>query len=107
MKRIDEDRMGAALAYLVDTDESCAALKTEVERADYRADAVKDAIFLRSEGGVAVREAIAKTHPEYVSAKDKYFDALQKYEAMKNKRSTENIVVEVWRSLFSGMKKGL
>ncbi len=107
MSRITEDRMSEALAYLCDTDESCASLKTDVERADYRSEAVRDAIFLRSEGSVAERSAIAKTHPEYVTAKDKYFDALQKYEAMKNKRSTENIVFECWRSLFSGMKKGM
>ena len=107
MSRITEDRMSEALAYLCDTDESCAELKTNVERADYRVDAIKDAIFLRSEGGVAVREAIAKTHPEYVAAKEKYFDALQKHEAMRNRRNTENIVFECWRSLFSGMKKGM
>ncbi len=107
MSRITEDRMTEALTYLCDTDESCASLKTDVERADYRSDAIKDAIFLREEGSIAERQAKSKTHSEYVIAKEKYFDALQKYESMKNKRSTENIVFECWRSLYSGMKKGV
>jgi hypothetical protein len=35
-----------------------------------------------------------------------YFTALQEFLAMKNKRSTESIVVDVWRSLNSSRNKG-
>lgn len=107
MSRITEDRMGEALGYLGDTDESCAVLKTNVERFDYKAEAIKDAVFLREEGSVADRQAKAKTHPEYAAAKEKYFKALEEYEKVRNRRSTENIVFEAWRSLYSGMKKGV
>ena len=105
-KPITQDRMEQALQYLTDTDESCAALKSDVERMDYRADAIFDAILLRSDGSVAVKEALAGTHPEYVAAKEKYFDALKDHEAIKNRRSTEAIVIDCWRSLNSNRRMG-
>jgi hypothetical protein len=98
--------MEDAIAYLSETDEAAAEAKTDVEREDYRADAIKDAVFLRSGGNVAERNAIANTHPEHQSAKDKYFAALQRYETMRNKRATESIVVEAWRSVNSNRRQG-
>jgi hypothetical protein len=88
-KPVDQNRMEQALQYLTDTDERCAALKSDVERMDYRADAIFDAILLRSDGSVAVKEALAGTHPEYVAAKEKYFDALKEHEAMRNLRPVQ------------------
>jgi hypothetical protein len=35
-----------------------------------------------------------------------YFDTMQKYEAMRNKRTTETIVVETWRSLNASRRQG-
>lgn len=104
-KPITQDRMEEALQYLCDTDEAVAIARAEQEREDYRAEAVKDAVFLRMEGSVAERTAIAKTHPEYVAAKEKYFTALQKFETLRNRRSTESVVIEAWRSLNAAMRQ--
>lgn len=104
---IDDDRLQRSLVKLAQTDAPIAELHANVERCEYRAKAVKDAIFLRSEGSVAERNAIAGTHPEYSAAMEAYFAALQAHDTMKNERSREVLVVDVWRSLSSARTKGM
>lgn len=100
-------RMEKALHYLAETDEPCALLRADMERAEFKAKAVKDAMVKRLEGTVADRNAEAGASSEYTEAMEVYFDRLGKYEHMRNKRSTETIVIEVWRSLNSSRTKGL
>lgn len=104
---INDARLEKALTKLAQTDALVAELHAEVERAEYRAKAVKDAIFLRSEGSVAERNAIAGTHPEYSAAMETYFAALQSHEALRNERSREVLITDVWRSLSSARTKGM
>lgn len=104
---ISDDRLDEALAKLAATDGPVAKLHADVERAEFRSKAIKDAIFLRSEGSVAERNAIAGTHPEYGAAMEAYFAALQAHDTMKNERSREVLVVDVWRSLSSARTKGV
>lgn len=104
---IDDTRLEHSLKKLAQTDGTVADLHAEAERAEFRAKAIKDAIFLRSEGSVAERNAIAGTHPEYNAAMEKYFEALRAHEAMRNERSREVLVVDVWRSLSSARTKGM
>ena len=56
---IDSDRLQKALTYLATTDEPCADARTQMERAEFKAKAVKDAIFKRLDGSVADRQAEA------------------------------------------------
>lgn len=104
---VEDSRLEQSLKKLAQTDGPVADLHVEAERCEFRAKAIKDAIFLRSEGSVAERTAIAGTHPEYGAAMEKYFDALAKHETMKNERSREMLIVDVWRSLSSARTKGL
>jgi uncharacterized protein (UPF0335 family) len=104
---ISTERLEQSLAKLAETDGAVADLHAEVERSEYRAKAVKDAIFLRSEGSVAERNAISGTHLEYAAAMEKYFAALARHETMKNERSREDIVIQVWRSFSSARTKGI
>jgi hypothetical protein len=104
---IPDKRLDEALAKLAETDAAVAELHANVERAEFRSKAIKDAIFLRSEGSVAERNAIAGTHPEYSAAMETYFAALQAHDTMKNERSREVLVVDVWRSLSSARTKGV
>lgn len=103
---IDEARLGQALRYLATTDNECAELRTRMERFEFRAKAIKDAIFKRLEGSVADRQAEAGSSGEYSAAMDDYFAAMEAYEAMRNKRGTEAIVVEVWRSFQANRRQG-
>lgn len=104
---IDDRRLELALTKLAKTDALVAQLHAEVERAEYRAKAIKDAIFLRSEGSVAERNAIAGTHLEYSAAMEAYFIALQTHEALRNERSKESLVCDLWRSMSSARTKGI
>jgi hypothetical protein len=103
---INESRLSKALTYLAEHDEPCAHLHAAMERAEFKAKAVRDAVFMRLEGTVAERTAQAGASEEYEKAMELYFQFLGTYEAMKNKRATEGVVVDVWRSLNSSRNKG-
>lgn len=102
---ITQDRMEKALTYLAETDEPCAVLKSDMERAEYKAKAMRDAVFLREAGTVAERTAKAGTHDDYAHAMGVYFDFVKLYEATRNKRQTEAIVIETWRSLNANRRQ--
>lgn len=104
---VTDEIMEAALRRLAATDELSAELHTKVERSEFKAKAVKDSIFLRVEGSVAERQAMAGTDPAYTEAMDEYFAALQAHEALRNERTRKVIVIDVWRSLNSARNKGL
>ena len=102
---ISQERMEQALVYLAETDELYARLKSDYERAKWKAKAAFEAIFLRTthENGVkltiAERQAVATNAPEYQEIMDHSFALLLQCEHVRNKRATEEIVFEAWRSL--------
>jgi hypothetical protein len=102
---ITQQRMEEALEYLSDTDEPCAALRADMERAEWKAKRTKSAIFQISTGSVAERNAVADTSTDTEAAYEKYFKAMQEHDAMKNRRATEAIVFEAWRSLNSNRRQ--
>ena len=103
---VTQQRMEQALEYLSDTDETCAALRADMERAEFRAKRTEQAVFKVSDGTVAERTATAKTSPDTEAAYEQYFAALQRFDAMRNRRDTEAIVVETWRSLNANRRQG-
>jgi hypothetical protein len=104
---VTDEILEAALKRLAATDDLSAELHTKVERAEFKAKAIKDAVFLRSEGTAGERSALAGASTDYQSAMDEYFTALQAHEALKNERARKVIVIDVWRSLNSARNKGL
>jgi hypothetical protein len=104
---VTDERLEQALGRLAKTDALSAELHMKMERAEFKAKAVKDAVFLRKEGSVAERQAFAGTSEEYATAMDDYFTALQAHDTIKNERAREVLVIEVWRSLNSARNKGL
>ena len=104
---ITTERMEQALDYLSETDETCAQLHADMERAEWKAKAVRDALFMRLTGTVAERTAQAGASDEYKEAMNRYFDFIAAYEHVKNRRSTEAIVCECWRSVNSNRKQGI
>lgn len=103
---VTQQRMEDALAYLSDTDEPCATLRADMERAEFRAKRTEQAVFKISDGTVAERTAIAKTSPDTEAAFEKYFEAMRDYHAMANRRATESIVIDTWRSLNANRRQG-
>ena len=103
---ISTERMEAALTFMAETDQTCAQLRADMERAEFKARATKDALFMRLTGTVAERTAQAGASEEYETAMNRYFDFIAAYEHVKNKRSTEAIVCECWRSLNANRRQG-
>ncbi len=104
---VTDEILEAALKRLAATDDLSAELHTRVERAEFKAKAVKDAAFLRSEGTAGERSAFAGTSEIYAAAMEDYFAALQAHESLRNERARKIIVIDVWRSLNSARNKGL
>ena len=103
---ISQDRLQAALTYLAETDEPCAQFRADHARAEFKAKSVRNVLFNGSMGTVAERNAKAETSKAYLDAKEEEFENFFQYEKMKNKRITETIVVDTWRSLNAGRNKG-
>lgn len=104
---IDEDRLEKALKYLATTDDDCAGLRADMARTEFKAKAVRAAMVKLSTGSSAsAREAEADTTTEVETAWESHFKAMHAYHAMANKRSTESIVVDTWRSMNANRRQG-
>ncbi len=103
---ISEDRAEKALRFLVDTDERCAMAKGEVERAEFAYKRIRESVFTHADGTVAERQATAAQHPKTVDAHEDYIKALQMYAYIANKRDTEKIVLDVYRTISANKRMG-
>ena len=106
MSALTEERMEQALVYLAGTDLEAAEKLADMERAEHQAKTMKATAFLHLAGTVAEREAAATVAPDVVKAYSAYFAAIRTYNAIKNQRATEVIVIDAWRSVNSGRNKG-
>ncbi len=107
MSEITPERRDQAIHYLAGTDEELAYAVAHVARTEYIAKKKRQLIFLHSTAKtVAERQAEADTHPEVVEAMDTHFEALRHREHLRNKRKTEELVWETWRSENSNRRHG-
>jgi len=103
---ISNERAEQALHYLAETDESCGAAKAHQERMEYKAKAVRQQVFLLEQGTVAERQARAEVDHDYQSVLQQYFHAIKTYSAINNKRETERIVLDTWRTVQANRRSG-
>lgn len=103
---ISYERVEQALTRLAETDQPCADLKADVVRSDKKAKSIHSAIFLRQQGTVKEREAIADNSPDYQDALEDHFKAIELYEGIRNERSRQELVIEVWRSINAARNRG-
>ena len=73
---VTDDILEAALKRLAATDDLVAELHVKADRAEFKAKAVKDAVFLRSEGTAGERSALAGTHEDYKSCDGRILHSL-------------------------------
>jgi len=107
MSTVTQERMESAIAYLAETDTHYADAKADMERAEILRKRARSRIFLTESGTVAERQAKADIHPDVGHADDEYIEGVRVYETLRAKRERAGTVIEVWRSLYSGMKRGL
>lgn len=103
---ISNDRLEKALTYLSQTDEQSAKLKADVARREYACDLTRRRVFLLATGGVEERKAFAEVHEDVQRAESERADAILAYEKIKARRTTEALVVDVWRSIEASRRQG-
>lgn len=103
---ISEERAEKALRFLVDTDERCAEAKADMERSEYAYKRAKEMVFIHAEGTVAERQATAAMHPKVKEAHEHYVGTIAMYSHIANKRDTERIVLDMFRTLSANKRMG-
>ena len=103
---ITEDRLMLALKYLAETDEPAAKARAVLESLVDQRKTVKACGFLEAEGTQEKRVSEAYTSSEYVSHINRIKEATYDYELMRNKRKTEELIVDVFRSLNANRRAG-
>lgn len=104
---ISKERLEKALSYLVDTDEPAAqakALMTRLEDAKKTVQALE--YFKSPEGSAAGKTQDALASKAYRDHIELLGNAVADYELLRNKRATETLVVEIWRSVNANQRRG-
>lgn len=103
---VTDERMEKALKYLATTDEESAELKTQVARCEYLGKRIRARQFLMAEGSVEAKKATAETSQEALLADEDLSRAILAYEKIRAKRTTEELVIEVWRTASANRRQG-
>lgn len=99
------DRLGEAMVFLSTTDEEYAALRTNAERLEAKAKAVRAAVFLHEQGTIAERQAKAEVSEDYWRAYEEYLAANQAAEVLGNKRDTHDRAIDCVRTIEASRRK--
>lgn len=103
---VGPERLRKALIYLAETDEPFAKAKALVEGLSEQRKTIKAVAYLQSTGSQGDRTEMAYACAAYKQHIDKLNDAIYDFEIMRNKRSTESLIVEVWRSFNAARRSG-
>ena len=102
---ITEERLEKAMIYLAHTDEEAAKAKALCKKLEKIERIIRGEAFLRANGTVAEREAKAVTSEQYKEhvayAENCWVDA----ELLDNKRHTEEVIVDVWRTMSANLRR--
>ena len=91
---------------LIETDRKLAELRVKWERDKRKCKRKASAIFLRTTGNIPEREAQVDENPEYQTSEAAEMTALLEYEALKNRRDTDRLVIEFWKSYQRAVREG-
>lgn len=103
---ISDDRLQKALTYLAQTDEEAANAKASMKALEQKRKTIKGLAFIEASGTVGEREAKAYASQEYQDIVEQYENAVADAELYANKRKTEELIIEVWRSSNANRRRG-
>ena len=103
---ISEGRLQKAMTYLAETDEPAAKARALVEGLKNQEKTIIALVFLKTTGTNQEREMSARVAAVHSEWQKKYQDAVADYELYRNKRKTEELVVEVWRTIQANQRRG-
>ena len=103
---IKEDRLQKALTYLAETDEPAARAKAYMVGLDKQEKTVLGMELLKVTGTNPERDGKARNSDSYKQWQEMYQNAVMDYELYRNKRATEELIIEVWRSENANRRRG-
>lgn len=103
---ISDEKVQKALTYLSETDEPCAKAKSFLMGTEKQEKTVIAVEYANGDGGVEERKQAAYRSPAYTDWKNKYQEAVYDFEIMRNRRTTAELIVEVWRSVNANRRHG-
>ena len=106
---ISEQRLEKALIYRAETDEDHAKLKTQVEYLDWKKKKLKgDFITNKCSDNLSlvVRGEKWYASEEYGKFIEEHKEVYEKFNIMDNKRKTEGIIIDLFRTLEASRRKG-
>ena len=105
--QITDERLTKALTYLAETDQACAYAKALVEGLSEQRKTLKSILMMKSlQKSNDMRTADAYASEQYQEHVEKLQNAIADYETMRNKRMTEQLIIEVWRSCNANRRNG-
>lgn len=103
---VTDKKMEDALEFLSSTDCLSAEAKTDVARKEFLAKRVRARQFLLAEGNIEARKATAETSQEASEADEAWATAILAYEKLRARRTTAELLVEVWRTTSANRRQG-
>jgi DNA mismatch repair ATPase MutL len=103
---INYNDAAVALDYLLQTDEEAARTKVVYEALYEQRKTIRAVQFLDAKGSAAERTEKALASKEYQEHLSLLKDAQIEFEIIRNKRFTNQSIIEMWRSVNSNQKKG-
>lgn len=104
---ISDERVEKSVTYMVGTDEGFAMAKSYMVGLEKQEKTILGMAILNSEqSGQQAKEAEARNSEAYTKWRKDYEDAVFNFEIVRNKRHSETLVVDCWRSFNSNKKKG-
>ena len=102
---ISEARLEKAMMYLAHTDEDAAKAKALCKKLEKIERIIRGEAFLRAAGTVAEREAKAVTSEQYKEHVSYAENCWVDSELLDNKRHTEEVIVDIWRTMSANLRK--
>lgn len=106
---IEIKRRDQAFQYLTSTDETAARAKSYMVGLDKQEKTIIGLEVLKYKGkerSVAEKDALARSSEAYKEWRAKYEDAVFEFELFRNKRSSETLVIDCWRSENANRRSG-
>ena len=100
------DRAQKSIRYLAETDEPAAKARSLKDALDDQKKTILATEFLKHEGSQGERLKMAEASDTYKAHLQRLEFAIYDYEIYRNKRLTESLVIEMWRSENANRRNG-
>lgn len=108
MSIVSEQQVESALKFLAESDLNYANLKGNMLRTEYLIDVAEAMAFeAQVEGSVEARKQKVKLDDAVRKAQERHIQAVIDYEGLRAKRKRAELMIDVWRSVFSARKQGV